>query len=482
MLPREATKSERPRISFRTPFLSVRVRIAASAFVVVAITLSLGGTALVLLLNRSLMNGLSSTAIAEASEVAVLERSGSSAHIFPARAGVAVQVVNSHGLVIGSSSELSNQRPVTTFRPPVGQDTVLHTRNAFLGGGDDDNLTAAVTVSSPLGIRTVYAVASTNQIESTSHDLEAILLSAIPILVIASGILAWLLAGRALKPVEDIRAEVAALSMNDLNRRITEPDIDDEIGKLARTMNDMLGRLEVSTARQRQFVSDASHELRSPLSALLAQVDVARAHPDSANWENVARVVNQEGIRLGSIIEDLLLLARSDEGHLMPGSVALDLDDLVLGEAELLRARGRVSVDLGAMGAAKIVGDREQLYRVIRNLCDNAERHAFSKVSISLSSDGGWIELNVQDDGPGIPIDERERIFERFARVDQGRDRPTGGTGLGLAIVQEIVYAYHGTISVADCSSSSKATPTPTPSGACFTVRLPGDWRSALED
>jgi signal transduction histidine kinase len=220
--------------------------------------------------------------------------------------------------------------------------------------------------------------------------------------------------------------------------------------------------LEASSTQQRQFVSDASHELRSPVAAVLAQVEVAEAHPDEADWLAVASSVRDEATRLSRLVDDLLVLTRSDEGQLVAGDETVDLDELVLAESARLRAQHKVAVNLRSVSAGRVKGDREQLRRVVRNLVDNAERHATHTVSLGVSRLNGSVELVVADDGPGIAPEDRARVFTRFARLEESRERPTGGTGLGLAIVGEIVALHHGTVRVVD-----------SPIGARFLVRLP---------
>ena len=211
-------------------------------------------------------------------------------------------------------------------------------------------------------------------------------------------------------------------------------------------------------------MSDASHELRSPLATVITLLEVARARPDRADWPSVAATAEVEAGRLGHIVDNLLLLARSDEGHLVRGHEPVDLDELALAEGERLKAQGRVLVDLRGVGAGRVLGDREQLGRVRRNLAANAERHAASTVSGEVARTDGCVEVVVADDGPGIPVEERERVFERFARADQARDRPAGGAGLGLAIVGEVVSVHGGSVVVADSAV-----------GARIVVRLPAE-------
>jgi signal transduction histidine kinase len=272
----------------------------------------------------------------------------------------------------------------------------------------------------------------------------------------------WLLMGRALGPVEAMRSQVAEISARDLDRRVPEPPVDDEIGRLARTMNAMLDRLQASSARQRRFVADASHELRSPLAAGRTQLEVALAHPADGGWQTTAAGLLREHQRMERLVGDLLFLARSDDGGPPVRAVPLDLDDVVFAEAAALRSRTSVRLDLSKVSGARVVGDAESLARVVRNLVENAERHARAVVAVELSVTEGAVELVVADDGSGIQPADREQVFDRFVRLDDARSRNDGGAGLGLAIVREIVVAHGGTVTVGESRS-----------GARLVVRLP---------
>src|SRR3954451_2056729 len=288
----------------------------------------------------------------------------------------------------------------------------------------------------------LVATAPSGAIESSVHTLKTTLWWAVPILLVVIGLIAWGVTGRALRPVETIRAEVTAISHTSLDRRVSEPRARDEVGRLARTMNDMLDRLQDASDRQRRFVSDASHELRSPVSAMRATGEVALAHPDAADWQLVVRRMLTEDDRMEQIVGDLLELARGEDAALPDTPV--DLDDVALEEVARARRSG-VTVQSGAVSAGRVRGSREQLTRVVRNLLDNATRHADTTVRIALGttedhptpSSGeatnghGSVVLVVEDDGRGIPPEERERVFERFTRLDEGRARDEGGVGLG---------------------------------------------------
>jgi signal transduction histidine kinase len=257
----------------------------------------------------------------------------------------------------------------------------------------------------------------------------------------------WVLIGRALRPVEAIRADVAEISALDLDRRVTEPPTTDEIGRLARTMNATLDRLQLASEKQRVFVADASHELQSPLTSYRTQLEVALAHPDSTDWPATGRALLAETQGLEQLVRNLLFLARAESAPKRTPEL-LDLDDIVLEEAARLRAATVARVDTTAVSAAPVLGSRDELVRLTRNLLENAVRHAASKVRVELTEETDAVRLVVQDDGPGVPADKQREIFDRFVRLDGARARGDGGTGLGLAIVQTIAAAHGGTVRV----------------------------------
>jgi signal transduction histidine kinase len=283
--------------------------------------------------------------------------------------------------------------------------------------------------------------------ESTAA-VTGLLVAGIPLLLLVVGAASWRLVGRALAPVEAMRAEVDSISTEELHRRMPQPESDDEIARLATTMNRMLARLEEGHARQRRFVSDASHELRSPVTAIRQHAEVALSHPDRTSTEELAEIVLEEDVRLEGLIEDLLLLARMDERTLRLRTEAVDLDDLLFEEAARLHRTTDLRIETGGVSAVRVAGDRRQLSRLLRNLTENAARHAHGSVALSVRETDGNVLLAVDDDGAGIPDPERQRIFDRFVRLEEARDRDSGGSGLGLAIVREISAAHRATVAV----------------------------------
>ena len=355
-------------------------------------------------------------------------------------------------------------RPAGTSLPaPVpGVEDVR--RGADLPGqpapGSDWALTS-VGSPSPYGPVTLVAATPLDDVQAGLTELTRALAVAIPVLVALIAAMAWVLVGRALRPVHAITDQADRITAANLHERVPMPGGDDEITHLARTMNAMLGRIEASTARQRRFVSDASHELRSPVAAIRTEMEVALLHPDRADWPVVARNVLAEDERLERIVTDLVLLARLDEdpGRARP-TVEVDLDELV--RAEAARAR-RLPVDLTGVRPAKVPGRPEELARLVGHLLDNAARHGHHQVAVAVVPDGRHVVLTVDDDGAGIPPARRAEVFARFGRLEEARARDTGGAGLGLAVVRRIVQAHGGQVHVDEAPLG----------GARFVVELP---------
>lgn len=295
---------------------------------------------------------------------------------------------------------------------------------------------------------TVLVGRSLDTVEDTVETVTGLVAGGLPPLLGLLGLAAWLLTGRALAPVEAIRAEVDVISSTQLDRRVPEPQGEDEIARLARTMNGMLGRLEESVLRQRRFTADASHELRSPLAAIRQHAEVSLAHPTRYPGAELAGTVLAEALRMQRLIDDLLLLSKADEPALEHPREPVDLDDLVFAEAARLRSDTSLRVDTGQVSAGRVDGDPDALRRLLRNLTDNAARHASRQVQLGLAETDGDVLLTIEDDGPGIPEQQREHVLKRFVRLDQSRARDDGGSGLGLAIVVELARAHNARLRI----------------------------------
>ena len=435
---------------------TMRVRTTAAAVAVVAGALVLVSVAMVLYLRRSVAATVQTSAVHQAQAVAESLASrglqGPAGIMVGDREEELVQVLDGAGNVVASSRNLAGRPAVIRLAPGEAR-RIRHLPPPL---GDEAFLAVAVRASAPGGpggpggARTVVVGRTLERVTDSTRAVAVSLGIGIPLLLLVVGMVTWRVVGRALAPVEAMRREVESISTQELHRRVPEVSGDDEIARLAATMNRMLHRLEEGQLRQRQFVSDASHELRSPIAAMRQHAEVAQLHPEASSVEELAAVVLEEGVRLQRLVEDLLLLARVDEGTLRLRVEPVDLDDVVFEEAARLRAATGLTVDVGQVSPGRVAGDQGQLGRLVRNLADNAARHARSTVAFSLRQTGGTVVLTVDDDGYGIPPVERQRVFERFVRLDEARDRDSGGSGLGLAIVAGIAAAHSTTVSLED--------------------------------
>jgi signal transduction histidine kinase len=327
------------------------------------------------------------------------------------------------------------------------------------GGPGHDFRVAAVFATTRRGHTvTVYAGASLNTDRQAVAGVRRVMLFGLPPLLAVVAGTTWLVTRRALRPVEGIRTELSEIMKGDLSRRVPQPPSHDEVAALAATTNATLAALEEAVARQQRFVADASHELRSPIASLRTQLEVARAHPQLLEIDGLI----DDTLRLERLGADLLFLARLDAGEPQRAE-PLDLAELYRWELAH-RVDDRVPVEAAIPdGPVMVAGSRTQLARILRNLVDNAQRHASSAMQVALQHrQGHGVVLDVTDDGPGVPATDRERIFERFVRLDDARSRDAGGAGLGLAIVRDLVHRHGGRIEVGDADGG----------GARFTMTL----------
>jgi signal transduction histidine kinase len=356
------------------------------------------------------------------------------------------QVLDARGHVLATTRTLAGLPAV--YLLPAGSTTPVRQPAAEGVVPDDVQLVATRTTVDGQPV-TIITATSTGLLHELDTEFTARLVVAIPVVLILAGLAVWFITGRALRPVEQIRRAVTEITSADLSQRVPEPGTADEIGQLAHTMNDMLGRLDDAARRQRRFVADASHELRTPLAAIRTTLDVGLAYPDRAPWPVIAQRAVEESVRLEELIEQLLLLAKADEGQLLARRDPVDLAALLNGTLARLPAL-QLAIDLRAEQNLVVDGDANQLGRLFRNIIENALRYAATRVDITATADAAVARIVIDDDGPGIPAADRSRVFDRFVRLDYSRERSTGTTGLGLAIAREIALAHRGTITLQD--------------------------------
>ena len=461
----------------------VRAASALSAAAVVALALVVAGIALIFLVGQSLSRSVQADAMQKAEAIAERMHGNYGKRVNgnftpkenavealdtlmgqgdPALAQIIVDYSDDQdgsGWALQEGSDNGSLGPMSDIAP--GTRDIIVDPSAYVPdrAGTMHAVLVAVggttTTNDPMHFVVLYA-APLAAVDAAQDTVMFYLLFGVPILIVIAGAATYFFAGRALRPVEAIRARVASMSEKDLAERVPVPAARDEVGRLAETMNAMIARLEQAQKVQRRFVADASHELRSPLATIGAGLELLQ---DSE--PGTVRALRGETERLGRLVDDLLLLARADERGLQPRRDEVDLDEIV--EAEQARpSEDGVRTEVRTEHV-RVVGDRGQLVRVLRNLVDNAHRHARSQVVVTLGREGDKAALDVTDDGAGVPADDRIRIFERFVRLDDARARSDGGSGLGLAIVAEVVAAHDGQVWVEDAPDG----------GALFRVRLP---------
>ncbi|MER5565709.1 sensor histidine kinase [Streptomyces goshikiensis] len=459
----------------RTRMGPLRRRAAVAAALAMAAVLGAGGLWLYTLLRANLLDNTTGRTELAARKVAAQLDTGSlpPGGRLPAPEGGVdlVLVKDARGRTVATSGDPKDTPELGRLRPAAGVDSHSAVLPPARPGAERR---AVVVVTAPDGreVYAVYAVTVLGDVDDATRAVAIGMLAGAPPLIGFAAALAWWVTGQALRPVAAIRTGLAAVTASELDRRVPDPGGADEIAELARTVNDTLDRLERSDARQRQFTADASHELRNPLAAVRSRLEVALESPDR---ESVAAAL-ADTERLQRIAADLLLLARldgdgdgdraADRGGAGHGrSEPVDLA-LLAAEDVARRPDPRVPVRLEARAPVPASGDPARLERALANLVDNALRHARAGVTVRAGADpaGGWALLEVTDDGPGIPEADRDRVFERFVRLDQDRSRAAGGTGLGLAIAREIARAHGGDVHALASSAG----------GARLVLRVPG--------
>lgn len=437
-------------------FRSVRARTTLGAGVVVLAALVVGAVGFVVVLRLVLLDGVRTAAETGLEQVSSRVESDGAGAVTDYE-DVLVQVIGDGGSVLAHGEDADAPALSTADESRWSHDGerwLLVSDDVDLPGGGEATL--------------VYGV-SLEQTDTAIRTAVVLLAVGVPVLVLVLGVVTWSVTGRSLRPVERMRTEVETIRAAQPDARVVVPDTGDEIARLATTMNAMLDRLDRSAAGQRRFVSDASHELRSPIASIRQHAEVAVAHPDRTDVGEFSDVVRSEAVRLQDLVTGLLELSRLDEGGTGTRR-PVDLDDLALDAVARARARvpagatgdSTIRVDGSGISAARVLGDERLLTGVVRNLVDNAVRHAVSRVTVALVERDGAAVLTVDDDGAGVPAGERDRVFERFVRLDEARSRDAGGAGLGLAIVRDAVRAHGGEATVTDSPLG----------GARFVVRI----------
>jgi signal transduction histidine kinase len=474
-MPTEAEKLSfvRPR-----PLATVRARTVVGGSLALGIALLLSASMAGGLLRRSLIRSIDDVAEVRAAEVAVLPIGAALPDGLTSDGGEIVQVVRSDGRVLSASLPAAVTQPLATLVPAPGRfrsQTVDR-----LGGGvgtargyrllafretRELHLPSSEQTDPPV----VYVATGLDSVEHHVAVLNRLLFVGLPALLGLVALSAWLAVGRALRPVEVIRGELADISARHLDRRVPESGAGDEVDRLAQTMNTMLDRLEASAERQRRFVSDASEELVAPLAATRDRIETGLRAVPEGGWPAAGADLLRQHRRMERLVRDLLYLARVDAGAPRAPMAPVDLDDVVLSEVTRLRGTSPIRFDTAAVSAAPIEGRPEDMRRAVRNLLENAERQARSTVRVGLTTgDDGEVTLTVEDDRVEELPAERDLVFERFTRLPARASSRTGesGSGLALAIVRDIALAHGGNVTV------EAAFP-----GARFILRLPADQR-----
>ncbi len=444
---------------------SLRARLTVVTAGLLFVALAVGAMLLTAFLDRGRVAVLDEVVRARADVVAGLAEQDRLPDALPVtQPGEIVQLIDAEGRVLASSPTASRTLPVlpaetvAAWRGEAGDAPLVRTTATAYDAEARVALVAATSGGAPV---TVVASVPLGEVRDVLRALGLALVAVVPVLTALLAAAIWVALGRALHPVDQLRRAAAQVARTGGPGALPVPPGDDELAALARTLNEMLDRLEVAAARQRAFVADAAHELRSPLAAARASLEVARAHPSAYTGAELAEDLEGEVLRMQALVDDLLLLARVGSS---PTAVA-DVDLLAVARDGVATSGGGVasSGDVGGgdvgggvvgvevigvevVGAGRGLGDPAALARVVRNLVDNARRHARSRVRVSVA-DG---EVVVDDDGSGIDPADRDRVFERFVRLDDAREREAGGSGLGLAIAREIARDAGGDVLLED--------------------------------
>ncbi|MFI9840295.1 ATP-binding protein [Nonomuraea sp. NPDC051941] len=446
---------------------SVRLRATAAATLVVALALGLAALALVAVLRGTLENNADAEATRKAVAAAPYAETLDFVRATPLSPGVAAPAdtldessiaitkdVTERGkaeplAIVGKSGTVQLRDGTTaTIADPDVLLTDDKSASATEWAAPQKYAVAGVKVATVGGPAMVWSRVPLEGTEKALQTLYGALLPGVPAVLLVVAGMTWISVGRALAPVAAIRAKVADITARDLHQRVPVPGSKDEIASLATTVNGTLDRLETAVDTHKRFVADAAHELRSPIATLRARLELAE--PSELTREALADVE-----RLQSLAADLLILAKLDAGEPLRAA-ELDLGQVAAEESVRARRRPEVRLELDIEPDVVMKGSRAHLDRLMTNLADNAVRHAASTVRVLVRAEEDQAVLEVRDDGPGIPPEQREAVFARFTRLDEARARDAGGAGLGLPIARDIAHLHGGTLVYADSGFIAK--------------------------
>lgn len=444
--------------------LSIRARLTFIFVVVIALVLVATGVAVVVLDRHSTTAEAASRVTQTMQQVEVryaraIVPGTKSIHLVT-KGNVVIQVTDLAGKHVWAASEPIYGFPVISHEvasvSPLN-DYLVHMQSwvATSPLRGQLSLAQAQTIATSRGLGLVVGFVYGQSIATANHRLLVIFVVGVPLLLLVVAFIVWIAVGMTLSPVEAIRRRVATIASNDLTERVPETGGDDEVSRMARTLNAMLDRLETSSRIQQEFISNASHELRSPLTTLLATVDRASNHLADTDWVEFTETIRREGRRIDSLVDDLFFLARSDERREEMRREEVDLDDILDEEARRVRQITTLTISTVGVQPVRVWGDPLMLRRLVRNVVDNAMRFATEGVAFSTRYVGPMAEICVHDDGTGVDVANSARLFQRFVRSDVARSRTSGGTGLGLPIVAEIAQRHGGEARFIEVESGS---------------------------
>lgn len=443
----------------------VRARATLVSVLVVGAVLLLGLFVLADRTETRLKDSIVSATETRAIDVAALAAAGGlGADVVTLSSNQLIQVIE-HGQVVAASPGLQGVAPLTAVdvAPAITErievaEAVFEAveEQAHFIEDESPYVVIAGGYQSPDGRGVVLVASSLSPAEAAVNALRPLLWIGFPITLAAVGATVWFLTGWALHPVEAMREEADAISAAALSRRLPVPESQDEVRRLADTLNRMLDRLEAASISQRQFVSDASHELKTPLATMRTMIEVAEADPDFDGWSDLLAGLKREDERIEGLVSNLLTLTRYDEGAIGESRAQVDIDQ-VLGRVadRTARVAPEVAVDSSGIEPARVLGNAAALERLFWNLSLNAARYGYSRVTLSCHASGGTATVRVADDGPGIAPADHERVFERFVRLDEARGRHDGGTGLGLSVARAVARSHGGDVQIVDSISGT---------------------------